>query len=664
MSDPAESAGVSGSVCPRCGVGCRLAPGADGRARGVAGPANPAGRLCPSGIAAYDDERERLSRPVVQCESERRETSWAAAYEHAVEQLAAIEATHGPDSLAFLGAPRCTNEENYLLGKLARLVGTNNVDNRARACHVSMARALADRVGWAATTNPLSDLRESDVILVAGANPAARQPVAFNGFVRPAVADGAALVHVDPVGNRTTRLATHHLAPRPGNDALVFDLLSAAIREGPGGVDRAFVSERTRGYEAFAESIEALDRERAVATAGVDAAAIETVAGLIADADRVAALVGTGIEGDGGAAADALLDLLLATGNLGRPGTGVYVLRGLVNEQGATDAGCVPDWLPGQQPVDDPAARARVAEEWGVEPPSEPGRTAGELLEAFGDDVRGAVVVGENPAVSKRDPAWLDERLDALDALVVCDLVESRTAEHADVVFPVAAGVEKAGTVTNLDRHVQWSTPTVDPPAGVRSDLDVLCELGRRCVDPGAFAYDDAREVFAELTRVAPTHAGGSVEKLEGAGRQWPFEHDGTLYADSFATADGRAAFGSADDRAPGMAASTPEQGDQDGLSLVAGGRAGETADGREDARLRIHPEDARASGVADADAVVVSDGRVARETSYEVTDRIRRGTVYLPAAAADAFLRRETETVTVAPATTDDGGDGSDESI
>ena len=662
------------SVCPRCGVGCRLAPGDNARARGVVGPANPDASLCQSGIAAYDSDRERLTQPIVRRGDDQRSVSWETAYDHAVDRLLAVRASHGPDALAFLGAPHCTNEENYLLQKLARLLGTNNVDNRARACHVSMTRALADRVGWAATTNPLSELLDSDVILVAGANPAERQPVAFNSFVRPAVNAGATLIHIDPVGNRTTRLASHHLAPRPGTDALVFDLLSATIIDKPGGVDTEFVEERTRGYEAFADSVGIFDWERAVAIADVDTAALETVADHVADADRVAALVGTGIEGDDGDAANALLNLLLATGNLGRPGTGVYVLRGLVNEQGATDAGCVPDWLPGQQPVTDPAARARVADEWGIEPPAKPGKTASELLESFGREVRGAVVVGENPAVSKRDPDWLDSRLGSLDTLIVCDLVASRTTRHAEVVFPVAAGTEKTGTVTNIDRHVQRSEPTVEPPSGTQSDRRVLCELGERCFpDEFFFAYDDAAEVFAELTRVAPTHAGISFDDLDGAGRQWPFSEQ-RLYADAFGTDDGRAVFttvttqvdrgshsvdnGSHDVDSDshginhGSDSHDVDREDNEGLTLVVGGRASEIESdpSASDTRLRIHPDDAAAYGVSDADTVRVSNGEADRETEIEVTDRIRPGTVYLPASVADVFLRGESSTVTVGP--------------
>jgi len=651
---PSSDHQPTSSVCPLCAVGCRLIPGEEGRARGAAGPANPNGRLCHKGVGAYRvGGEDRLTEPQIRQDGALQAVSWDTAYERVVDGVREVVAAHGPDGLAFLGAPHCTNEENYLLQKLARCLGTNNVDNRARLCHESSTRALAERVGWPATTGSLDALEASDVILVAGANPAERQPIAFNSFVRPAVTAGATLVHVDPVGNRTTRLADHHLAPQPGTDALVFDLLSAALIEDGRGVDHAFLTERTRGYDSFAASLAEVDRERVSATAGVDAEAIREVVSLITEADRVAALVGTGIEGDADEpnAAEALLDLLLLTGNLGRRGTGLYVLRGLVNEQGSTDAGCVPDRLPGHQPVTDPAARGRVATEWGIEPPETPGKNASELLAAFGGEIRGAVIVGENPAISKRESAWIRRRLDGLDLLVVCDISPSETSRHADVVLPVAAGLEKAGTFTNLDRRVQRSRPTREPPATVRSDFAVLCELGRRLCGPDPFADADVGEVFDELSHVAPTHEGITYDELGADGCQWPVDTDGPLYTETFETADGLAAFGTA------QAAITARAGGGDSeaegrLRLVTGGRASEFAVDHADSDqpLRMHPADARDRGIEPTDAVVVSNGPATLETGVEITDRIRQGTVYLAAETADPLLRSGASTVVIRP--------------
>ncbi|WP_135819636.1 molybdopterin oxidoreductase family protein [Halostella litorea] len=641
------------TVCPRCAVGCHLEPGDGGRASGRPGPANPNGRLCAKGVAAFEPLDDRLTEPLVRRDGELVAASWETAYDRVAEGFRRIRDRHGPDALAFLGAPHCTNEENYLLQKLARTLGTNNVDNRARLCHSGTARALSERVGWPATTNGLDDVGDADVILVAGANPAKRQPVAFNSFVRPAVADGTTLVHVDPVGNETTRLADVHLAPRPGTDATVFDLLAAGVVEA-GGVDREFVAERTRGYEAFAAALGgSFDREAALSAAGVDPATLDRVADRIASADRVAAMVGTGVEGGEGPAnaPDSLLNLLLLTGNLGRRGTGLHVLRGLVNEQGATDAGCVPDRLPGHRSVTDPNARDRVAEAWGTAPPADPGMTATELLGAFGDEVRGALVVGENPAVSKRQLDWVRDRLDALDLLAVVEVAESETTRHADVVLPAASGVEKAGTVTNLDRHVQRLRPTASPPSDARPDAAVLRDLGKRLLpDSGHFDYESVGEVFDELTAVAPPYAGATYAEISETPRRWPFDRDGVLYRESFDTPDGLAPF----EPPGGVAEPAPETG----LVLVTGGRSSD-ADDAGDRTVRLHPDDAADRGVERNAPVLVTDGDTTVDATATLDDGVRRGAAYVHAVDADPFLRCGATTVDVRPR---DGTSGSTE--
>jgi len=632
--------GTDGTVCPFCAVGCRL-DREDGRVQGRDGPANPNGRLCEKGLRAFDPatDEDRLTSPLVREAGDLVPASWERAIDAAVDGIETVLAEHGPEALAFLGAPRCTNEENYLLQKLARTLGTNRVDNRARRCHAAMARALGDRLGWPATTNSLADLRRADAILVVGANPAVRQPVAFDAAVRPAVADGATLIHVDPHQNETTRLATRHVAPRPGTDALVLSCCCAHL-VAAGHVDDAFVHERTTGVDRYRTWLDDLDVAAGAERAGVEGDTIEAVAADLGTADRLAVLAGTGA--DRAPTADALLNLLLLTGNLGRPGTGLHVLRGLANEQGATDAGCVPDRLPGHQPVTDADARATVAAEWGDEPPPTPAPDGAGLLSGD-EDVHGAVVVGENPAVSKRDADGTARRLADLSVLVVAECFHTETTRHADVVLPAAVGVEKAGTVTNLDRQVQRLRPRVDPPGDARPDFEILRALGRRLVDD-AFADADPAATFAELTRVAPPYADLRYDDLADRPGRWPTDASGTrsgadvLYRDSFATGDGRAPFVTVD-----LPARPGDQADDGGLHLVVGDRAGRFAGDEpatDDEALVVHPEDAAAHDVVDGAPVVVSNDAASVETTARVSPSIRRGTVYLHASVADPLVR------------------------
>jgi len=686
-----DSERVRGTVCPFCAVGCRLdraeesdddatADDSARRIRGRAGPANPDGRLCAQGLRAFDPitDDDRLTEPLVREGGDLVATDWETALDRAAAGFERVREARGPDALAFLGAPQCTNEENYLLQKLARSLGTNNVDNRARRCHAATARAVEERLGFPAMTNGLADLSETDVFLVVGANPAARQPVAFDSVVRPAVNGGATLVHVDPYANETTRLADRHLAPRPGTDGLVATLLCALL-VARGAVDEEFVAERTTGFEAFHDSLATVGDpgsaafEARAAAADVPVAALEAVADAIAHADRTAVLTGTGVSER--ATADALLNLCLLTGNVGRPGTGLNLLRGLANEQGASDAGCAPDRLPGHRSVDDPAARTAIAAAWGRSVPATPGRGERELVDSFGEGVGAALVVGENPAVSKRETDRVARALDALDTLVVTELAPTETTARADVVLPAAAGAEKGGTVTNLDRQVQRRRPLVDPPAGVRSDFRILRDLGRRLVGPG-FAPPTLRATFAELTRVAPVYTGLSYDDLGRRSRRWPADGatvdgdeggvgggeaavdgasgDSVLYRETFRTESGLAPFAPVDSSLAGPAVDR----DADGLDLVVTDRVGgfgagdgssagdgraESDGSRNEVRLVVHPADAAARGLGDGDGVVVATGSATVETTVGVSDGIRRGTVALHASVADPLVRGPT---------------------
>jgi len=644
-----------GTVCSLCAVGCRLVHGEDGsRAVGREGPVNTDGRLCGKGIHALEriPDEDRLTTPLVRRDGSLEPADWATAYDRVVSGIERTVERHGPDALAFLGAPHSTTEENYLLGKLARTLGTNNVDNRARLCHVSSSRALSDRLGWPASTNGLADLREAEVVLVVGANPAERQPIAFNSYVRPAVNAGTTLIHVDPVGNETTRLADVHLAPRPGTDGLVLDLLCAAVLDA-GGVDESFVQARTSGAQQFVDELGALDRPALAEAAGVDGEAVARVADTIGGADGVAAIVGTGIETDGAepSATDSLLNLLLLTGNVGRPGTGLHVFRGLANEQGAIDAGCVPDRLPGHQSVEDPGARARVEREWGVAPPETPGRTAHELLAAFGREIRCALIVGENPGVSKRDPDWIEARLRGLDTLAVVELTESETTRHADVVLPAAAAPEKRGTMTNLDRRIQPLQPVREPPEAVRTDFDILRTIGAAF---GEFDYDDPGDAFAELCAIAPPYRGIEYPEPGERGTRWPAGSGRVLYRETFRTANGRAPFVSP--------ARRPESTRDSGLELVVGGRATDATPAEEGGQVRIRPADAADHDLDDGDRIRVSTGDAAVEGVAVLDDAVRRGTVSLHATVADPLVRAGGDRVMVEPLVGESSGEASGE--
>ncbi len=642
--DDKSADGTATTTCPQCAVGCTLRYDEQtGRATGVEGASvNREGRLCPKGISAFDGlDDGRLTHPLIRVGETLEPVSWERAYDRIEAGFRDIIREHGPEALAFLGAPRCTNEENYLFAKLARVLGTNTIDNRARSCHESVVSAMTDRLGSGGMTNSLEDIEEADVFLVVGSNPAAQQPIAFNSHLRPAINDGATLIHIDPRANRTTRTADIHLAPYPGADALLVTLLASAVLEAD-LTDHSFVEERTTGFTSYAEELRTLDIPTHAERAGVEPEKIRTAARAFGRADRAAVLVGTGIEGEGqNTAPDALLNLVLLTGNLGRRGTGMNLLRGLVNEQGANDMGARPTTLPGYREVSDPEARSHIAREWGVEPPTNPGLSELDAVQEFGESIRGTFVLGENPAISKLDDSLVEEGFESLDFLLVQDISASETTAYADVVLPASAWAEKEGTVTNLDRQVQLLRPTRAPPENARHDREILEDLGTRLTDV-RFEYDSPEAIFEEITAVNPLYAGMEYEKIGRGSQRWPFPEgaeEGTqiLHRERFANGKRRAAFIAV---GAGQESDDASEIDDDALTLLTRNRVNESEkpDCADNGTCWIHPSDARTRDLEDGDNVVVAREEVAVHAETRLTADVRTHTVFLDIERTNPF--------------------------
>ncbi|MFO8114872.1 MAG: formate dehydrogenase subunit alpha [Halorubrum sp.] len=645
MTDPTERSFESNqSVCPFCGVGCTIEYAGGGSATGVEGPVNARGEICPKGAAAFDvvDHEDRLTEPLVRHSGRFVTAPWEEALDRVADGIGRVIDEHGPDAVQFFASSNCTNEENYVLQKLARVLGTNNVDNCARLCHASTVAAMSDRLGAGAMTNTLDDLRGADCIFVNGANPAEQHPVAFRSYLLPAIRDGATLVHVDPRANDTTEAADVHLPLRPGTDIEVANAIAAVLVE-EDLVDEAFLAERTTGFDRLREHLSDVDVAANARAAGVEPAALREAARAYGEADRAAIVTGMGTSQHrcGTDNVHTLLNLALLTGNVGRPGTGVNPLRGQNNVQGASDVGGLPGVLPGYESVTDPDARERVAAEWGVEPPAEPGLTEVEATHRFGDEVRAAVVFGENPAVTEPNASAVASAFEELDFCVVVDLFETATAAHADVVLPGSAWAEKAGTVTNTDRRVMRMRPNADLPGNARRDFEILCALGRRLTDrPDAFAYDGPARAFDELTRVAPVYEGISYEGIGDGYQRWPFSADddaGTdvLHAGTFSTGERTAPLAVVDPVPPADALEAGE------LTLTTGrvlqhfnsGALSRRSDRlvamRGEDALQIHPADAADRGIEDGDRVTVSNERGTVEATAEVTPAVREGVTF-----------------------------------
>ncbi|MDZ7849540.1 MAG: formate dehydrogenase subunit alpha [Halodesulfurarchaeum sp.] len=640
------------SICPFCGVGCGLTYNEDnGKGTGWEASVNTRGELCPKGAAGFEmlDADDRLTQPMVRENGHLVTASWDEAFDRIAENFSEIVEEHGPEALGFYASSNCTNEENYLLQKIARKIGSNNIDNCARLCHASTVAAMADRLGVGAMTNTTDDLGEADVYLACGANPAEQHPVIFNSHLGPAIRDGTDLIHVDPRENQTTRQASQHVPVTPGYDIPVLNAMAKVILD-EGLYDEEFVEERTEGFEAFEAHLADVDVSENAELAGVEESTIREAARTFAEAERAAAFTGMGMSQHkyGTDNVHALINLVLLTGNIGKPGTGVNPLRGQNNVQGAGDIGASPSSLPGYQSVEDPEVRADFEDAWGFEPPAEPGLTEVEMSHAVGEDVFGLYVFAENPAITEPHSGRIEAELEEA-FLVVQDLFMTETAEYADVILPGSAWAEKTGTVTNTDRRVQMMRQMRDPPGDAKTDLEIIQEFGRRMTDLDV-EYDDAEAVFEELTDVSPIYAGMSYDGIGESYQRWPF-YEGAeagvdvLHEDTFYSGSKTAEFAAVGHIPPG---DEVEEGE---LVLTTGrvlqhfnsgamSRRTETLMRmRGEDTLEMHPTDAEERGIEDGDWVVVENERGEVEVEVAVTPAITEGTVFMTFHYADPLV-------------------------
>ena len=536
------------SVCPYCGVGCQITYQLrDQRIVGVLGRDGPAnrGRLCVKGRFGFDyaHHPERLLRPLVRLPGVPkgampvdparwaevfRQASWDEALDLAAQGLLRLKQAHGPRALAGFGSAKGSNEEAYLFQKLVRTgSGSNNVDHCTRLCHASSVTALLEGVGSGAVSNPVSDVRHADLVLVIGANPTANHPVAAT-WMKNAAAAGTRIVLADPRRTGLARHAWRVLQFRADADvAMLNALLHVIVDEGL--VDEAFVRQRTRGYEALAEHVRAYSPERMAPVCGIDASTLREVARAYATSRASMILWGMGVSQHvhGTDNARCLIALAAITGQIGRPGTGLHPLRGQNNVQGASDAGLIPMMLPNYQRVDHAPARQWFEQLWGQPLDARPGLTVVEVLhqalapESDPDKVRGMYIMGENPAMSDPDLNHAREGLAALSHLVAQDLFLTETAWLADVVLPATAWPEKTGTVTNTDRMVQMGRQAIDPPGDARPDLWIIQQLAQRMGLRWGYdgPHSGVQAVYEEMRQAMhATIAGVTWQRLEREG--------------------------------------------------------------------------------------------------------------------------------------------------
>ncbi|TKX68976.1 assimilatory nitrate reductase NasA [Halorubrum sp. SP9] len=641
------------TTCMRCAVGCgyrQEAADDDRRVVDVSGdPAHPAtgGRTCQRGVSeTVDPGADRLTRPLIRRGGSLRPTDWDTALGVVATRL--IEAIReSPDNVAVLGSGQQTNEAAYALGKVTRgAFGTRYYDANTTLCMASAVMAYHQAFGSDGPPPTYDDIPAADTHVVWGANPAVAHPVLHSWIENSAAGGDGDLTVVDPVETRTAAAADRHVAPEPGTDLALARAVLARVVE-RGAVDERFVERHTEGYAEAVESLPAA--ADAAATADVPLERIDEIAGALAADSLIYWGMGVNQSIQGTGTARAIIDLCLATGNMG-PGSGPFSLTGQANSMGNRVCASKRTW-PGHRPFDDPDARRDVADAWDVplgRLPDDPGPGFVRIVDEL---ARGNVdvcwTVATNPAAGMPDAGHVERALDEA-FLIVQDAFRSDTVAHADVVLPAATWGESEGTTTNMERRVSRVTAAADPPGKARQDLDVIAAIGNRIhpglfddppLDPGA-VFDEMRALTAGTTADL---SGISYDRLaDELAVRWPAPsadaEGGYRYRDggdwSFETPSGRARFSTA------AHAEVPEPVDGEYPLTLTTGRADgvyntgvRTRDGADGApTARIHPETiARHLEAFDRGETVIASRRGDVRVAVSANDDVPPGMIWLP---------------------------------
>ncbi|MDX2166648.1 MAG: molybdopterin oxidoreductase family protein [Deltaproteobacteria bacterium] len=613
------------------------------------------GKLCPKGVKRYlqNNHPDRLHYPLVRSGNGFARIGWDEALDIVAERIQRIQRRSGADSFAVLGGASLTNEKAYLMGKFARLaVQTRHIDYNGRLCMVSAGAGNLKAFGIDRAANPWADIALADLILVTGSNVSECSPITTD-YIWRARDRGARLIVVDPRLTPIARTADLFLPVKPGRDsALMNAILHAVIRLG--GVDQDFIAAHTNGFEEMQRVVEQYSPEKVEALVGVPAARIIEAAELWVQAPRTMLLHARGIEHHTKGVENVLscINLVLATGKIGKPGCGYATITGQGNGQGAREHGQRCNQLPGARDIENPAHRAVVAERWGVSPDELPGKggTAPQILEKIhAGEIRGLLSLCFNPAVSLPDAHFTRAALERLDFYVAIDFFMSETARHADLILPGSLQEEDEGTVTSAEGRVIRIRQAVQPPGEARQDWKIICAIAERLGRGDKFRFQAPVEIFEELRRLSAggiaDYAGITYERIEQQmGVFWPCPdtaHPGTprlFEGGRFGHADGRARFHAIEYRPP-----AEDVDDEYPIILTTGRvvsqflsgnqtrRIGPLVEQYPEPRLELHPRLAAQLHIADGERVRIVSRRGELELAAQVVRTIRPATVFIP---------------------------------
>lgn len=660
---------VTRSTCCYCGVGCGvLIETEDGRITGIEGdPEHPAnyGRLCTKGRTlplTAQSLTGRALRPELRIarSAARVPASWNGALELVAARFAEIIERHGPDSVAFYLSGQLLTEDYYVFNKLAKgLVRTNNIDTNSRLCMSSAVTGYKKAFGADGPPTCYDDLEHAHTVLFAGSNMAYAHPVLYRRLEEAkARHPERRWIVVDPRRTDMAALADLHLAIQPGTDVALFNgMLHHLIWEGL--LDRAYIDAHTSGFAALKELVRDYTPRMAAEICGIDAGALRQAAEWFGASPAALSLYCMGLNqsSHGTAKNLALINLHLATRQLGKPGAGPFSLTGQPNAMGGREVGGMATMLAAHREIGDPAQRAEIEALWGVQGLSaRPGLPAVEMFEALHrGEIKAVWIACTNPAHSMPDSLRVREALARAEFVVVQEaFMQTDTVPYADVLLPAASWGEKGGTVTNSERRISRVHEALDAPGEAKPDWWIAAQVARRLaarlgLDAGLFDFEDAESIFDEhrkLTVGRDLDIGGlSYARLESAGpQQWPFPaHAATgaarRYEDGvFATADGRARFHAepyrpvaenVDARFPFRLTTGRLRDQWHGMSRS--GRVGALFAHAPEPALSMHRGDAARRGIKDGDLVRVASRRGSLVLPVQLSDEVTSGTLFAP---------------------------------
>ena len=643
MSKSIRTTEKTRTVCTYCGVGCNLdVATSNGKIKSIQAPYDAEvnqGHTCLKGRYAFKfyDHPERLRSPMIKRNGEFEEVSWDEAYDHIAGKLTGYKEIFGSDSIAGISSSRCTNEENYLMQKFIRaVIGTNNIDGCARVCHSPTALGMQRTFGTGAATNSIDDLKDTNCIMVIGANPTDGHPVTGAKLKQFAMKNDNVCIVIDPRSTELAKYAHHHIPLRPGTNVAVLNMMMYFIIEA-GLIDESFIKDRTEGYDDFVGHIKQLNIDEMERVCGVDREVIKAAAIAYASAPNAMSFHGLGVteHSQGTFTVMQIADLALLTGNIGRRGVGVNPLRGQNNVQGSADMGVQPHQGAGYMDVTKPEVHQKYEQFYGAKLPLHVGFKIPEMFDAaLQGKLKAIWIIGEDVVQTDPNTQKVIKALEATDLVVVQELFMTETAKYADVILPGSSFLEKSGTFTNGERRVQRVNQVVEPIPGTKPDGQIIVDIMNRMgYEQPDYTPDGMLE---EISQIVPFFAGIKWDELGKNGKQWPVAPDGTdtqiLHTEAF-----KRGLGLFDFKEFKESKEILENGKEYPYILTTNRelehyncgamtrRTGNVEILTEDA-LMMNPEDAKNNGISDGDMVCVESPRGKVDIKARLTEDVKPG--------------------------------------